>query len=174
MAKPFLLPSPNPYEVSVASAPIAPALYATVITRSSLSSVTHRIGFWIWVLISTCLSTTHKRLCKSHVAKTHMLLWFKDTGRCGQVFHPRWAILCNWFFACVFGSLAQSKVGHSFAIASPRCFFISVSYFYSILHFSVIAISSHGYFPFLFFYFECVISLQSHDSFIWIIFSVWC
>ena len=64
--------------------------------KPSLFSATHRIAFWIWVLILTCLSATHKRLCKSHVAKLHMLLSFEDTGRCGLL---RFFIQGGSFFA---------------------------------------------------------------------------
>lgn len=71
--------------------------------------------------------------CKiTHVA----LVWGHWTMWATQVFHPRWVILCNWLIACVIGSLAQSKVGHSSAITCPRCFFIfSPSYFYPTLQF---------------------------------------
>ena len=97
LENPHLLPSPNPYEVLVASAPIALVPSAGCYCwKLSLFSATHRIAFWIWVLILTCLSATHKRLCKSHVAKLHMLLSFEDTGRCGLL---RFFIQGGSFFA---------------------------------------------------------------------------
>ena len=46
------LPSLNPYEVLVASAPVALVPSAGCYCwKPSLFSVTHRIAFWIWVLI---------------------------------------------------------------------------------------------------------------------------
>lgn len=101
-----LLPSPKTYKVPVASVPITPRspLQLSLLEALSLSSATHSLRLWIWILNSTCLFNFH-------AASLHLLLRFKDKEMLGfgfglcqwtmwaaRVFHPRWAILCNWSF----------------------------------------------------------------------------